>query len=179
MVFSVKDLLVNSGIDFGNTTGDCTPKYFEDFDINQYTLEISRNVDQAVFIKLDSGSAGYDYVVGTDGLPVGYVAYTFRYVTEDGDRSSLSPSTPLIPIVSKYSKNCTNFPGLMTISKDPDVSVPTVYGAHIRFRVNNDLNFDFIEVVRHSFVSGDGIGGPAVSEIVTKIDIANDEISLL
>lgn len=179
MVFSVKDLLVNSNVNFGGTTGSCTPKYFEDFDLDKYTLEISRNVDAPVFIKLDAASTGYDYIVGANGLPVGYVSYSFRYVTADGDRSSFSPSTPLIPVVSKYSKNCPNFPGLMTISKDPDVSVPTVYGAHIRFRVNNDLDFDFIEVRRDSFVSGDGIGLPAVSEIVAKIDVTPGEIGVI
>ena len=36
MIFNVKDLLINSGIDVGSDSGSCTTKYFEEFNLARH-----------------------------------------------------------------------------------------------------------------------------------------------
>ena len=135
MLFNIKDLLLNSGVDVGNETGDCTDKYFGGYNHKEQILILVRTLDHPVFVKLDASASGYDFVFGTGGLPVGYVSYSMRYVTSGGDRTAWSAATPQIPIVRTVSSDCVNFPWSKTISKDPDISIPSVYGAHIKFRI--------------------------------------------
>lgn len=179
MIFNIKDLLLNSGINVGGETGQCTQKYFDDFNIQEHLLILTRVLDHPVFIKLDTSISGYDEVFGSGGAPVGYNAYSFRYVTTDGERTAFSASTPQIPVMKTLSASCPNYPYLKTITKDPDISVPSQYGIHIRFRVNNEANYDFIEIRRDRWNAGDPIGSPAISEIIGSVDIVNGQFDIL
>jgi len=179
MLFNIKDLLVNSGINVGTTIGLCTTKYFEDFNIQEHLLVLTRVLDHPVFIKLDSSFVGYDEVLGAGGIPVGYYAYSFRYVTDGGDRTAFSASTPQIPVMKTFRAGCANYPYVQTISKDPDISVPSIYGVHIRFRINNEANYDFVEVRRDRWNAGDPLGTPAISEVIGKIDIVAGQFDVL
>jgi len=179
VLYNIKDLLLNSGVSIGGETGECTDKYFEGYNHDEQILIIKRSVDRPAFIKLDDSGTGYDAVFGSTGLPVGYVSYSFRYVSSAGDRTAWSASTPQIPVVRAVSSECVNYPWVKTISKDPDVSVPSVYGAHVRLRINNELNYDFIEVRRDSWIAGDPLDTPPISEIAGVYDITPNQFAVL
>ncbi|MHA2170200.1 MAG: hypothetical protein ACXAB7_09940, partial [Candidatus Kariarchaeaceae archaeon] len=179
MFFNVEDLLLNSNVDVGDQTGSCEEKYFTEFNIDEQTLQLTRTLEHPVFIKLTTAAAGFDEVLGSTGLPVGYVTYSHRYVTDDGERTSWSAPTPQIPIVKAVSSNCVNYPWVKTISKDPDISVPSIYGAHVRLRIDNSNNYDFIELRRDSWVAGDPLGNPATSEVAGKIDVAAGQFGIM
>jgi hypothetical protein len=180
MIFNIKDLLLNSGIDVGTEQGDCTTKYFADFNLEEYLLILTRAVDRAAFVKLDAGGgAVYDKIFGTLGLNVGYASWSFRYVTTAGDRTAWSAPTPLCPIIKRSSSGCTNFPYVQSISKDPDTSSPSIFGAHIKFRVNNEDNYDFIEVRRDSWDAGGILGAPPTSVIAGVYDLINGQFGII
>ncbi len=173
MFFNIQDLLLNSGVDSGGKEGDCSDKYFDAFNVSEHLLILTRVLDHPVFIKLTTLSSGADYVFGSGGLPVGYYTYSHRYVSSSGERTAWSAPTPQIPVVKTVSSKCTNYPWSKTISKDPDISSPSINGAHIRFRINNEGNYDFIEVRRDAWQAGDPLGTPSISVICGKIDIDN------
>jgi hypothetical protein len=180
MIFNIKDLLLNSGIDVGTEQGDCTTKYFADFNLEEYLLILTRAVDRAAFVKLDAGGgAVYDKIFGTLGLNVGYASWSFRYVTTAGDRTAWSAPTPLCPIIKRSSSGCTNFPYVQSISKDPDTSSPSIFGAHIKFRVNNEDNYDFIEVRRDSWDAGGILGAPPTSVIAGFYDLIDGQFGII
>ena len=177
MIFNVEDLMFNS-----NMTDDsdgCTETYFADFNLSLYTLSLNRALNHPVFVKLDASSSGYTDILYGAGLPVGYIAYSFRYATEAGDRTSWSAPTNLIPVVSRLTGgNEPNFPHLQTHGKPADISLPSVYGAHIKVRVDNVSDYDFIELRRDYWYAEDAIGNPPVSELIAKIDISIGELSV-
>lgn len=164
MVFSLRDMMENSGM----IGGQCTQKYFSDFQIDDYTVNIAATLHKPLYIKSDSGSSGYDFVFGASGLPVGSYSYSYRYVTPEGDRSNWSPITELIPVAFNVMGLNVDpiHQGRRTYSKDPDISSPSVYGNHVRFRIENEGGFESIEIRRDSWYSGSAIGTPPVSEII-------------
>ncbi len=179
MLFNINDLLLNSGVDAGGEIGSCTPKYFEDFNLQEHILVLNRTLEHPVFIKLDTNIASYDYVFGGTGLPVGYVTYSHRYVTTLGERTGFSAPTPQIPILKTVSSSCDQYPNSKAISKDPDISAPTIYGSHIRIRVNNTGNYDSIEIRRDSWIAGSYFGTPASSVICGRIAILPGQFGIL
>lgn len=181
MLFNIKDLLLNSGIDVGTEEGNCTTKYFEGFNLEEHLLILTRAVDRAVFMKLDIGGGGtvYDKIFGTLGLNVGYSSWSFRYVTTAGDRTAWSAPTPLCPIIRTQSSGCDNFPYMQSISKDPDTSSPSIYGAHIKLRINNEDNYDYIEVRRDAWDAGGILGAPPTSVIAGVYDLVNGQFGIL
>ena len=62
MLYNVKDLLLNSGISVGDDEGECTEKYFGDYNHQEHVLILTRALNHPVFVKLDTSAAGYDYV---------------------------------------------------------------------------------------------------------------------
>ena len=63
MVFNVKDLLLNSGVDFGSDSGLCTDKYFDGFNLEEYTVNITSSLFKIAFIKqVNQVSGNYDFV---------------------------------------------------------------------------------------------------------------------
>lgn len=173
IVFSLKDLMLNSAMTYNGEVGDCTSKYFEDFNLEEYTINVSSNINKPKFVKQSSSNAGYDKVFGTVGIPIGSYSYSYRYATQDGDRTVFSPITELIAITRNISTQFVEHPYLRTYGGDPNLLSPTTYGNHIRLRYENTLNFDFIELRRDSWYGGDAIGTPPISEIVGSIDIGS------
>jgi hypothetical protein len=171
MVFSIKDLMENSGMIDGF---ECTEKYFESFNIDAYVITPSATLHKPAFIKQDVSYAGYDYVVGTSGLCVGSYSYSYRMVDAQGERTNFSPITELIPVVRKNSSaTLYSYPHQQTFSSNPDISSSTIYGNHIRLRYENYVEFVSIELRRDSWYAGDPLTNPPVSEIIATIPIIN------
>lgn len=179
MIFNIEDLMLNSGMTVGGKTGICTEKYFGDFNPNEHSVVLSRALDHPYFLRLTTDITLADKVFGAGGMAVGYYTYSYRYVSASGERTSFTAQTPMIPVVRKLSSDCEDYPYVKTISKDPDVSSPSVYGALVRIRVNNVNNYDYIEVRRDSWYAGDIVGSPAFSEIIGQIDISDGEFNIV
>ncbi len=176
MVFSVKDLMDNSAM---TPDGECTEKYFSDFNIDEYTIQTSAILYKPAFIKQVVGSTGYDFVAGSAGLCVGSYSYSYRLVDEQGERTAFSPITELIPVVRVNSnQTLDSYPHQRTFSSDPNISSSTSYGNHIRIRYQNDVNLRFLELRRDSWYAGDAINIPPVSEIIASIPI-NEGMNVL
>lgn len=171
MVFSIKDLMENSAMIDGF---ECTEKYFSEFDITAYTINPSAILHKPAFIKQAVTYAGYDFVIGTAGLCVGSYSYSYRMVDSQGERTNFSPITELIPVVRKNSSATLNsYPYQQTFSSEPNISSTTIYGNHIRFRYENNVDFVSIEIRRDSWYAGDPLTNPPVSEIIATIPINN------
>ena len=172
MVFSVKDLMDNSGM---TPSGQCTQKYFADFDLDKYIIQTTGVLFKPAFIKQVSGIVGsFDFIAGAAGLPVGSYSYSYRYVTQEGDRTPFSPFTELIPIVRNVSdQHAPYFPNSRTYSSEPNITSVTGYGNHIRIKYENTLNFSFLEIRRDAWYSGSALDVPPVSEIISSIPISN------
>lgn len=171
MVFSLKDLMLNGGMNYGTEVADCTSKYFADFNVDEYTINVFSTIHKPKFVKQDSNNVGYDVILGVSGLAIGSYSYSYRYATTAGDRTVFSPITELIPVTRNISSQFTEHPYLRTYGGDPNLASPTVYGNHVRIRFENNAGFEFIEVRRDSWYNGDGIGTPPVSEIIGSFDI--------
>lgn len=178
MFLNIKDLLLNSGVSVDGEAGSCGEKYFSEFDLSQYLLVLGRTVEHPVFIKLDTGGA-YDFTFGASGLPVGYVTYSHRYVTLTGERTGWSAPTPQIPIIKRVSSSCAPYPNSKAISKNPDISVPSIYGAHIRIRLDNENDYDSVQVRRDSWIAGDPLGTPATSEVAGRIQLLPGQFGIV
>jgi hypothetical protein len=173
MVFSLKDLMLNSGLSVGNDSGECTQKYFDLFNIEQYTVGVKSTLYKMSFVKqVNKNNAGsFAVTFGQAGLPVGSYSYCYRYVTDDGDRSAWSPITEMIPVVSNLSGSFSEHPNVRTFSKDPNIASPSAYGNHLRLRYNNENNFNFIEVRRDSWYAGNPLPDTPVSEVIGAFSI--------
>lgn len=175
MVFSLKDLMMNSGMTDVYPDAQCTQKYFEDFNIQEYVVDIISQLYKPMFINQDISTTAYTYnaILGSLGLPVGSYSYSYRYATQAGDRGKWSPVTELIPVLKSVGVQDDYFPARRSYSSNPDVSVASGYGNHIRIRIENYNNFDFIELRRDCWYIGDPIGTPSISELVGFIDIVS------
>jgi hypothetical protein len=179
MVFNVLDLRRNGGLEPGF---ECTNKYFSGFQYDEYVLSTKISQNTPVFIQLTGDQSIMDNVFAPDenpGLPVGYYSYSVRYVTEAGDRSQRSQLTPQIPVVRSFGFDCgPEFPGTKTFTGPANIEAATAYGIHMMLRVDNRLNYDFIEVIRNKWNAEDPIGTPPITEIVGFIDIEPGELSV-
>jgi hypothetical protein len=166
LVFNVKDLLDNSG------DVNCTEKYFTEFNLESYEIQVSAILYKPAFIKQDPSSSGYDYVIGGTGLNVGSYSYAYRFVDSESETTEFSPITELIPVVRNASPaNGPQYPYSKTFSSAPDINSPTSYGNHLRVRYQNDNMFAYIELRRDSWYAGDPIGTPPVSQIIASIPV--------
>lgn len=170
MIFNVEDLLKNSG----QLGGVCSEKYFEDFNLTEYVLQLAQPVDHPVFVELVN--------IAGAGLPVGYYQYSIRYATDDGDRTAWTVATPLIPVVRSNSTSSAEHPGWKTFTEPANPSACTSWGIKIRFRVVNLVNFDFVEIRRQRYDSESAIGTNPVVEILdiaaSIVDIVDGEVSV-
>lgn len=171
MVFSLKDLMENSGM---LPNSQCTQKYFDGFNLDEYVIQVSGTLFKPSFIKQFPGTSGiFDFVFGSQGLVVGSYSYSYRYVSQDGDRTPFSPISELIPVVRNSSSQFDPyFPHSRTFSSEPDITSSTAYGNHIRIKYDNDSSFSFIEVRRDSWYSGQPLDVAPVSEIIGSIPIS-------
>lgn len=173
MVFSLKDLMDNSGM---TSTGSCTQKYFSEFNIDEYIIQTTGTLYKPLFVKQTSvvSASAYTAVFGTAGLAVGSNSYSYRYVTQLGDRTQFSPITELIPVTrNNSSQHSPYFPYSRTYSSDPNITSSTSYGNHIRIKYQNDADFAFIEIRRDSWHAGDPQSTPPVSVILGSVPITS------
>jgi hypothetical protein len=173
MVFSLKDLMENGGMTDIYPNADCTQKYFSEFNLEQYVIDISSPLYKPMFINQDPSTTAYSYtsILGSLGLPVGSYSYSYRYVTQEGDRGRWSPVTELIPVTRSVASADDIFPNRRTYSDNPNVSSASGYGNHIRIRIENYNNFDFIEIRRDCWYTGELIGIAPISELIGFVDV--------
>ena len=171
MVLSIIDMMDNSAMTDG---GECTQKYFDDFNPDNYSIPVSSTLYKPAFIQQESVSSGgsYDAVIGTSGLVVGSYSYSYRLVTTDGDRTPFSPITELIPVLRR---NTSSFDPYYPYSHShgdfANVISSTNYGNHIRIKYENYSDFAFLELRRDSWYSDSAYGVPPVSEIIGSINV--------
>lgn len=173
MVLSVLDMMENSAMTDG---GECTQKYFGDFDPANYSIPVSSELYKPAFIKQESVStaSGYDATFGTSGLVVGSYSYSYRLVTEEGERTPFSPITELIPVVRrKTSQFSPQYPYSHTHGDFANIASSTDYGNHIRIKCENADAFTFLEVRRDAWQSDSAYGVPPVSAIIGSVPISN------
>ena len=173
MVLSVIDMMDNSAMTEG---GECTQKYFGDFDPANYSIPVSSELYKPAFVKQESVStaSGYDATFGTSGLVVGSYSYSYRLVTAEGERTPFSPITELIPVARrKTSQFGPQYPYSHTHGDFANITSSTNYGNHIRIKCENTDAFTFLEVRRDCWYSDSAYGVPPVSEIIGSVAIAN------
>jgi hypothetical protein len=173
MVLSVIDMMDNSAMTEG---GECTQKYFGDFDPANYSIPVSSELYKPAFVKQESIStaSGYDATFGTSGLVVGSYSYSYRLVTAEGERTPFSPITELIPVARrKTSQFGPQYPYSHTHGDFANITSSTNYGNHIRIKCENTDSFTFLEVRRDCWYSDSAYGVPPVSEIIGSVAIAN------
>jgi hypothetical protein len=173
MVLSVIDMMDNSAMTEG---GECTQKYFGDFDPANYSIPVSSELYKPAFVKQESIStaSGYDATFGTSGLVVGSYSYSYRLVTAEGERTPFSPITELIPVARrKTSQFGPQYPYSHTHGDFANITSSTNYGNHIRIKCENSDAFTFLEVRRDCWYSDSAYGVPPVSEIIGSVAIAN------
>ena len=165
LVFSVLDLLQNSGLE----GGDCSEKYFSNFNPNNYTVPVSSTLFKPAFIKQDERNAiaGYDLVIGSNGLSIGSYSYSYRLVSSDGERTPFAPITELIQVVRKNGSDFDpQYPYSSVHGDTANIASSTNYGNHIRIKYQNDFGFVSLEIRRDSWYAEDPYGVPPVSEII-------------
>jgi hypothetical protein len=173
MVLSVIDMMNNSGM---TESGECTQKYFGDFDPANYSIPVSSELYKPAFIKQESVSTanGYDATFGTSGLVIGSYSYSYRLVTSEGERTPFSPITELIPVVRrKTSQFSPQYPYSHTHGDFANITSSTDYGNHIRIKCENADAFTFLEVRRDAWQSDSAYGVPPVSTIIGSVPINN------
>jgi len=163
IIFDVKDMVDSLVTD--------PTKYFQDFDLSLYSINLSAPLDIPVFKELvNVGSGG--------GLPVGQYQYAVRYVNDDGDRTNFGPLTPPIPVVRALSTASIRYPSIKTFGDSSNILSPTSYGVKLRFRVTNVFNYDFVEIKRLAYNTNSGVDFVPVGQIIAKLQIAPGEISV-
>jgi hypothetical protein len=174
MFFNLGDLNKNSGV---GDDSQCTQKYFEDFNISEHYLILQQTMNVPIFIGLSTNVGTFDYVFQPDtdpGLPPGYYSYSIQYVTTTGEITARSMSTPQIPVVRRVDSRATTFPWMFTHGGSAN-SGETQYGIHLRLRIDNSLNYDFIKIIRTRWNSEDPINIPPTSEVCGLIDLVDGQ----
>jgi hypothetical protein len=163
LIFDVKDMV--------DSLVDNPAKYFLDFNLSLYSINIDSPLDIPIFKELINVGAG-------GGLPVGQYQYAIRYVNDNGDRTNFGPLTPPIPVLRLRSNASTQYPGVATFGDKPDLSNVSIYGIKLRFRITNMFDYDYAEIKRISYNTGSGIDAVPAAEIIAKLDISPGEISV-
>lgn len=130
-IFSLKDIQDNY------TAG--TTKYTTSFNQNLYSVNLNIQPNIPVFRCLTSGT-----------LDVGKYAYAIRFVDKDGNRTKFSIPTPMIPVPLSYKKGSNSHPYNSTHG---GILKKSNYGIRIDFRINNKLNYEYVELLRIKSIS--------------------------
>lgn len=163
MIFNLKDLMVNGGFTFDNVH-TCTQKYFSGFNIDEYTIDLGGNTNHPIFIQtILSAPAGAE-PIGSGGNDVGLYDYQIRYATTDGDKTGWSKATPQIALTASYRNASTQYPYTKTYGAAPGTK--SDLGIHIRFRVDNANNYDFLEIKRTRYTVGAAPGTPGIEKLL-------------
>ena len=146
-------------------------EYFSEFDPLKYTVNVSSQINQPVFIGLENVGDG-------NGLRYGTYSYAVRYASINGEYSAWSPYTPFIPIpayydISQYANNiCPGYKVYGGLSS----SVGSRYAIRLRIRVTNLANFDWIEIKRIPNNSGTSIDFKNMPEYIKVSFDANGNV---
>jgi len=180
----VYDLLLNSGVNVGTNIGECTQKYFNEFDVTEYGIQLKNYGHHPVFTELTENTSYPDSIiylptVGDPGLTVGQHSYRIRYVDTEGNLSAFCIPTPLIPVVYNYEPNYTNsqhYPNNKIYGKVEGTQSP--FGIVLKLRIENRLNYDYAQLTRVSYEDVMPIGFTPTEVIVGNIPLIPDEFSI-
>lgn len=172
IVMDLGDIIANS------QPLNCTQKYFDEFNIGEYQVNFKLPNHHPVFVELSPGPsyAGSDAVFGTLGMKIGMHVYSFRYFDKDGNRTNKTATTPLIPVPINLDYRDNIYPAIKTFGQDPGRR--SGYGVVLRFRVQNDLNYTGIEIIRWSYDTGAPIGFTPSAFVIGTIPISSGEFSV-
>jgi hypothetical protein len=168
IILNVQDMIDNS------TTPNCTEKYFNEFDRRRYEINTQIPPHILSFVEL-TANPGYPgaTVYGAGGLKVGMYSYSFRYVTNDGDRTAWTNVTPTIPVPVNINADSPQYPYVKTYGAFPNTQ--SKYGIVLNFRAQNDLNFDYIEIKRYSYNTGVPVGFTPNAELIGTLPLVDGE----
>lgn len=176
-IFSVKDLLENSGIG----SDECTQKYFEEFDPSEHYLQIQGSLNRPEFLELTSeeDASIIFQTQGTNGLQEGMYTYSVQYESESGERSQRSMVTPMIPVVTRVSASGTPaYPWAFTYAKLPDPDNPSIYGTRMRLRVDNTNNYSIARIIRTKWNINDPLTSPGITEVAGFIPLSGEVVQV-
>lgn len=170
--FNVAPMILNIK-DIKDNFSPLTTKYFADFNPNLYYTNLDSPLNIPVFRDLVNLGGG-------GGLPVGEYQYSLRFSNDQGDKTNWGVQTPPIPVLQSIdtSTTFTQYHGIKSYGDDPNLISPTNYGIRLKFRVNNENDYQYIEVRRVSYNFGGGIDFIPQGTIVAKIPISAGEISV-
>ncbi len=158
-------------------TGDPL-KYFADFNLAAYSVNLSKPLDIPVFINLET-------IGGGGGLAPGMYRYSIRYVTDideetgvGGDATEWSPYTPFIPAIPLLGSQGSIYPFNNTIGREPTPLAPTNLGIRIRFRITNTLDFGVLQIKRQASNTGAALDVFAEEFLIAQIPLTAGEISV-
>lgn len=167
MYFNIKDLM--------QSYASNSLKYFDDFDYRDYIINTNIPTNSLVFDNIrDVGE--------NNGLPVGQYSYSYRAVSENGDKTNWSVATPMI-IIPKYQvktepiEQTSKYTG--TKGGVSNVDFNTNYAPVLRLRVDNKQGYNYIELKRTEYNNGQGIGYLPQAYIVQRIQIFDNQFSVL
>lgn len=171
MFLNIQDLKRNSGMEeFEDGTTYCTQKYFDDFQLSTVILQLQKPIDKPIFVDMiDVGVGG--------GLEAGQYIYSIRYTTVDGDKTVRSVGTNPIAVPYLQSSSSTVYPYVMTHGGVP--TQVTQYAPHIRFRVTNLFDYDYIEILRSDYTDNLSIGTVPNSYSIKKIQIQPQQVGII
>lgn len=175
MIFNLRDVMKN-----GRLTSDniCTRKYFDNFDITLYQLELTSSNNHPMFVQLTATTPLGAIKIGGSGHKVGQVQYQFRYATLEGDRTGWSAPTPLIPIPIKLSQDSSTYPNNKTFGAEPQTV--SQLGVHLKFRIDNSGGFEFIEIKRTRYTIGGALEVPAIEKLLDfKIPVTPNQLEVI
>jgi hypothetical protein len=165
--FSIGDMLDNSIND--------TAKYFADFNRSLYEVNLKLPFNVLKFEDIvNVGSGG--------GLPVGQYAYQYRLRNSGGDKTNWSISTPNIFIPERYvtaSQSKEPFPYIDTYGNNPNPTQSSPYAVKLKLRINNIYNYNYIELKRIPYNSGEGLDYRPQTYIVQRILITPGQFSVI
>lgn len=180
MMFNVEDLMINSGMivnpAFPNVPAACTSKYFADFNLALYVLQLSFQVDHPMFIELLNSASGNMIAIGSGGgnLEVGAYQYAIQFVDATGNTTRLSPFTPLITVPKSLSSDSAQFKHIMT--EGGEGGLLTLFGIHFRVRLTNINQYVTMNIVRASYKGQTPIGTIPILEVIYAEPLAGHQV---
>lgn len=168
--FSILDIVRNWN------NGTPTPTYFANFVLSRYTISLVFPIDNIIFDTNPLSNVG----VGA-GLPTGQYAYCFNYVDSSGNQTNCSPQTPLIFVPANIDNSTSQTPwqNLKTIGSDANPTNVTAYGVSMWLRINNYLNYSYIQIIRIPYNEGQPIGFAPQPLIVKTIPLSDGEFQII
>jgi hypothetical protein len=172
----IKDMLDNYGV---------TDKYTTAFDISQHTLNTDVPLNQIIFKGL--------YLTGAlNGLATGSYAYSYRLVSNSGDKSNWSPATPLIQVTDKpayYPLSEVDIDGAFTGAREynerlasgqlpADINISQC-GCELWLRIDNRLGYNEVEISRTEYNVGAGLDTTGQTVLIQKILIQPGDFFIL